>query len=106
MADNIPCDYCGACCRTFPIFAGRKDAECEPLVKIEGCEVAEWESKENKKYQLHPLPFRNGCCFLNEENLCHIYSTRPQVCRKFEAGSEQCTEARARIGLTALKSVL
>jgi Fe-S-cluster containining protein len=30
---------------------------------------------------------------------CRIYSNRPEICRKFEPGSEDCQSARARIGL-------
>jgi Fe-S-cluster containining protein len=40
-----------------------------------------------------------SCAFLNEDQLCRIYATRPDVCRRFEAGSEQCIEARARAGI-------
>ena len=105
MPEKTLCDCCGACCSSFPIFASEGDAFCEPRIKEEACLVAEWETKEDKKFQLHPLPFHTACCFLGKDRLCKIYATRPEVCRKFEAGSDQCNEARLRVGLTPLHCV-
>jgi Fe-S-cluster containining protein len=48
---------------------------------------------------MHPLPFLEQCAFLKEDQLCRIYATRPAVCRRFEAGSDQCKEARERFGI-------
>jgi Fe-S-cluster containining protein len=53
-------------------------------------------------HQLFPLPFLQACCFLDQNQRCEIYATRPQVCREFAAGSEQCQEARRRGGLPPL----
>lgn len=93
------CENCGACCRCFPIFAGETDALREPAIRIEGRSVEAHLQAENKKYQLHPLPFLEQCAFLKEDQLCRIYATRPEVCRRFEAGSPQCIEARERVGI-------
>ena len=102
MRDKFTCDRCGACCSTFPIFAGPNDLLQEPRIENEACKIAEWEISENKTYQLYPLPFHSSCVFLEENNLCRVYETRPGVCRAFEAGSELCIEARARKGLQPL----
>jgi Fe-S-cluster containining protein len=32
---------------------------------------------------------------------CRIYASRPEICRRFEPGSEDCQSARGRIGLDA-----
>ena len=96
------CDACGACCRTFPIFASTRDAESEPRIRDEGRRLNPWLATPEWEYQLFPLPFQEACCFLNGDNRCTIYATRPDVCRQFEAGSDQCQEARRQCGLPLL----
>lgn len=93
------CENCGACCRCFPIFASESDATREPSIRQQGRKLEEHLATEDKAYQLHPLPFLTSCAFLKEDQLCRIYATRPSVCRRFEAGSAQCQEARARVGV-------
>jgi Fe-S-cluster containining protein len=98
----IPCDLCGACCQTFPVLVSIGDAALEPRIQDEALRLKPWQRKEEWEYQLHPLPFNEGCCFLATEKLCSIYETRPAVCRKFAAGTPECSEARARVGLSPL----
>lgn len=93
------CEHCGACCRCFPIFASEADAAREPTIRNEGRRLEQHLATGDKAYQLHPLPFLKSCAFLKEDQLCRIYATRPDVCRRFEAGSDQCKEARARVGV-------
>ncbi len=93
------CENCGACCRCFPIFASESDAEREPAIRRETRKLEPHLSTEDKAYQMHPLPFHTSCAFLQKDQLCRIYETRPEVCRRFEAGSAQCIEARARMGV-------
>ena len=54
---------------------------------------------ERKAYLMHSLPFLEQCVFLKEDQLCRIYATRPAVCRRFEAGSDQCKETKGRFGI-------
>ena len=96
------CDGCGACCRTYPIFASAADADREPRIASEGRALSEHLATERWHYQLYPLPFLEACCFLDAAARCTIYPTRPDVCRAFPAGGEQCQTARARIGLPPL----
>ncbi len=96
------CDGCGACCRVFPIFASSADAIREPLITIRGRELPEHRRTPAWRYQLYPLPFLDRCQFLDQRDRCQIYETRPSVCRKFEAGSLQCNQARGHIGLLPL----
>ena len=98
------CDGCGACCRTFPIYVAETDAEREPRIRDESRRVPLWLATTQWTYQLFLLPFHETCCFLDGENRCTIYATRPDLCRDFEAGSEQCQEARLRCGLAPLLS--
>lgn len=90
---------CGACCRCFPIFATEEDAGQEPKIKEEGIQVKKFSKSDRVAYQLYPLPFLEACPFLKEDKLCRVYETRPEVCRKFEPGSDQCIEARRGLGM-------
>lgn len=99
---RLVCDCCGACCKTFPVLVSIGDAHREPRVRAEGRHVPDWQRTEEWTYQLHPLPFLSSCCFLRSDNHCDVYETRPDVCRRFTAGSAECTEARERVGLQPL----
>lgn len=92
------CTACGACCRCFPIFASPADAKREPRIQVETRRIEPHLATGHKAYQLFPLPFQERCAFLQSDQLCQIYTTRPDVCRRFEAGSPQCIEARERVG--------
>jgi Fe-S-cluster containining protein len=98
-SEHYVCDGCGACCRTFPIFVTYDDVEREPRIAEEGLR-----NTSSKKYSLtlFPLPFHEACCFLNGEQQCTIYETRPEICRELAAGSSQCQEARLRNGIPPL----
>jgi Fe-S-cluster containining protein len=93
------CMDCGACCGCFPIFATEDDVVLEPQIKEKGIRVENCLRTHRVAYRMHPLPFLDACAFLKEDKLCRIYETRPEVCRKFESGSEQCIEARHRLGI-------
>ena len=99
------CDSCGACCRTFPIFASTSDIEREPRIQMEGRKLPDYLATPDWSVQLYPLPFHETCCFLNSGCHCTIYSSRPDVCRRFAAGSSQCQEARARQQFPQLQPV-
>jgi Fe-S-cluster containining protein len=99
------CDGCGACCGAYLIFASEADAAREPRIKAEGRRLADHLATSTWAYQIHPLPFHETCCFLDEKARCTIYSTRPEVCRAFAAGDEQCQNARLRAGLPLLERV-
>lgn len=102
--EHYECDGCAACCRTFPIFVSHEDAARELRIAAEGRLLPLHLAAPQWDYQLFPLPFHQACCFLNEENRCTIYASRPDVCRRFAAGSPQCQEARADAGLPRLTS--
>lgn len=96
------CDMCGACCQTFPVLVSIGDGEREPRIADEALRVSPWQRSDEWEYQLHPLPFSRGCLFLSNDNKCDVYQSRPAVCRRFAAGSSECHEARARLGLGPL----
>lgn len=96
------CDGCGACCRTWRVLVSEADAAREPRIRDEGRELRGDTQTTHWKFQLFPLPFREACCFLGEDQRCGVYEARPQVCRDFEAGSPRCQEARKLSGLPPL----
>ncbi len=99
---SYECDGCGACCRTFPIFASADDALREPRIAAEGRKLPASLAGGEWHYRLYPLPFLEACCFLDGEQRCTIYESRPAVCQRFAAGEEQCQTARQRQGLPPL----
>jgi Fe-S-cluster containining protein len=99
------CDGCAACCGTYAIFASREDAQREPRIVAECQELAAWLETPKWAYRLFPLPFHEACCFLDSQRRCTIYETRPQVCREFAAGSEDCQRVRSLRGLALLEPV-
>ena len=98
-SEEFDCTQCGACCRSFPIFASEADAERAPKIYGHARKLAEHLQTQDKVYQLYPIPFLAQCPFLKDDQLCKIYEDRPSVCRKFEPGSAQCIEARRRQGI-------
>jgi Fe-S-cluster containining protein len=96
------CDMCGACCQTFPVLVSIGDGEREPRIAHEALRVSAWQRSDDWEYQLHPLPFSRGCLFLGDDDRCTVYQSRPSVCRRFAAGSPECQEARARLGIAPL----
>ncbi|HLW63892.1 MAG TPA: YkgJ family cysteine cluster protein [Gemmataceae bacterium] len=103
--DTFNCDSCGACCKTFPIFASAADAQREPRIRADGQRLPTEQTTPQWEYRPYPLPFLETCCFLRTDNGYDIYATRPEVCRHFAAGSAQCQEARARQGLPLLTAI-
>lgn len=103
MANNedFDCTQCGACCRCFPIFASAEDARREPRIQTDTIKLKAHLATPDKAYQLFPLPFQEQCAFLQTDQLCRIYTTRPDVCRRFSAGSPQCIQARQRVGFAS-----
>ncbi len=103
---DYECACCGACCRTFHVFASEEDAEREPRIRSEAVALAEWLRTDERVYRLFPLPFHEACSFLGEGARCDIYATRPDVCRTFAPGNAQCAEARKEQGLAPLGPVI
>lgn len=97
------CDQCGACCRTFCVRVSERDAEREPRIRNESIELQPWIQTRTWKYQIFPLPFHTGCCFLKPDNRCSVYETRPELCRDFQPGSDACQIARKEAGFTPLR---
>jgi Fe-S-cluster containining protein len=106
------CDKCGACCNgTLIVEADVLDVLREPRL-IEADRY--WRRKtvlqvidelQDGKAVLIACGRKRPCPFLNTENQCSIYPTRPNTCVAFQAGEEQCQEARAANDLPPLEPV-
>lgn len=98
-ATEFDCQACGACCATFDVWLmeGDRDrfersARLLPLTVIHrpGTAAGEWRFMARDAKTGHCLALQGplGHC------RCTIYDDRPTLCREFEAGSEDCLEAR------------
>jgi Fe-S-cluster containining protein len=78
---------CGRCCRALIIEVLLEDAEREPKIAERGSPIytdprlTESGQKELEGYLLNGPS--GPCVFLDENNLCSIYETRPLACRLF-----------------------
>jgi Fe-S-cluster containining protein len=99
---TFQCDLCGACCRTLLVDIEHVDVVREPCLLQHarlydaGITADEWD----RDYML-ACPWQ-PCGLLGPDNHCTIYPTRPNCCVAFQAGSEQCQEARKSVGLAPL----
>lgn len=108
--NRCECDKCGACCN------GSLIVEIEGIDLLREPRLIEsdphWQG-QNIDIVLRELQGEFGkaviiacgrpCAFLNAENHCSIYPTRPNACVGMEAGDEQCQNARERAGLPRLE---
>ena len=107
------CDQCGACCKTLLVEVYDIDVMREPALipadtgnrmreMLEENVMAELE--QEGKCLLIAGP-GTPCKFLDDENRCDIYPTRPNVCVAMAAGDEQCQQARKAMGIDPLEPV-
>jgi Fe-S-cluster containining protein len=89
------CRTCGACCReayhAVEVHPREKfvRTHAEWLVRVDG----RW----NVRREGHRCAALGGC---DGAWTCVVYAARPETCREFEVGSDNCLEARRRVGLT------
>lgn len=99
------CDLCGACCRgTLIVEAYYLDALREPRIldaDVTGRKPVLDDLDDECRCVL--LAAGLPCWFLSFDGRCTIYPTRPNTCVGFEAGDEQCQEARLSMGLSPLQ---
>jgi Fe-S-cluster containining protein len=83
---------CAECCKRLLIEADVRDAEREPLIAQKGKPIYQDERLTASGQKEMIGYFLNGpnlaCVFLDEQNLCSIYPTRPLICRLFDCSGE------------------
>jgi Fe-S-cluster containining protein len=110
--DTVPyglyeCDQCGACCKgTVIVEADYLDVRREPrLIQLQvgPYRTTQRELEDDGKIVLLACGTDKPCPCLDAENRCTIYTTRPNICVAFEAGSEKCQEVRAQLHIEPLR---
>ncbi len=92
---NGKCRRCGACCSGLLIVeATFNDVRREPRIEQE-CLILDGHGKIPRDEASWSLACAGPCPFLSTDHKCDIYDTRPDECRGFLAGGEQCLRTRA-----------
>ena len=95
LLENLDCSACGACCReayhVVEIEVG------DPFLKLHPHLV----THDDGRFLLErPRGLCVALCESAETGYhCSVYSDRPESCRHFEVGGDNCHEARKRVGL-------
>ena len=92
---SFDCVRCAACC-----FDNRVVLDGEDLVRFRAAGRAELlrRTVTDGKKQLLPLARKKGRpCVHLQGRLCGIYEVRPNMCRDFPVGTEQCLTSREEI---------
>lgn len=95
-----PCQGCGACCsysENWPRFTMEDDAA---LARIPEAYVnARMSGMRCEGNRCAALTGKIG-----QSTSCAIYEMRPDVCRACEPGDAECTMARRRFGISAIRA--
>ena len=95
------CDDCGACCRGKLVDIFDEDVLREPRIK-QAMKPLREPGLDGEIGYLYCLD-SGACPFLDANDRCSIYPTRPVVCVLFPAGSDRCQAARRAFGLAPLE---
>ena len=104
MSETYQCDGCGACCRTKLVDVFEEDLLREPRLGPRMQALRE-PGLDGEIGYLNCLT-DGACPFLDSDDRCGIYPTRPVVCVLFPAGSDECQEARKAFGLPSLEPIV
>lgn len=108
-----PCEGCGLCCKRMILEIDHIDVvreprlaevaqvfKADPFVPADdgGYPLNQWD----RSYMLNGGESGMACPMLRDGDRCSCYSTRPNMCIAFTAGSDKCNELRADAGLDPL----
>ena len=99
------CDNCAACC----VEAGHQPVLYFLLATQPGF-AETWADQadvpranavpnEARGVVMHADIRSKRCCWLGDDLLCKWYEWRPECCRRFEIGGEECLRLRERMGI-------
>ena len=103
------CDKCGACCKRLIVECDELDLMREP--KLQSADRYYKDTTYDQALTVlqegldKAIVICGACPFLDWENLCSIYPTRPNACVAMQAGDEQCQLAREAAGLPPLEPI-
>jgi hypothetical protein len=92
------CQECGACCRAayHSVTVDRED----PVVRLHPSLIADRGSYLEVLRRGDRCAALEGGATADQPFACAIYPDRPETCREFELGGENCLIARRRVGLS------
>ena len=105
------CDCCGACCQghliveAYDLDVLREPRLIEADAHYAGRSVDEVLSVLEEAGRCLIIAAAHRCLFLDSDDRCSIYPTRPNLCVAMEAGDEQCQLARTAACLPPLEPV-
>lgn len=103
LANEAECLACGACCReafhAVDVHANDRFARRHPELLERRFGVLQVLRAPVDGLANPPL---NRCVCLGADYRCAHYADRPRTCRDFTIRSENCVEARRRVGLAPL----
>jgi Fe-S-cluster containining protein len=97
------CDNCGLCCMHMasPPFCGPDDPEWIALPADLKAGIEQWYESPRMKMRDVMRMDSFPCVWLDlTTGKCRHYEHRPEVCREFEMGGEDCEATRGMVGLT------
>ncbi|NJD19361.1 MAG: YkgJ family cysteine cluster protein [Gemmatimonadetes bacterium] len=99
----LDCVACGACCHGSHVTLDARDVA--RFVSAGRPELARWPHARRCDGELVLTSRRGRRCRHLEGTRCGIYPIRPEACREFPAGSENCIAARAERGISVVAEV-
>lgn len=90
---DFHCERCAACCRDNEVVIAEEDVD-----RFRTAGRPDLLRKTTRKQGVRFLPLLRtkdrSCVHLGSDLRCGIYELRPNMCREFPAGSEQCLASR------------
>lgn len=106
---SYKCDHCGLCCKHLIIEASAVDVLREPLIAADAPNVMDGGDIKlpilEQTWMLNVTGGSEMACVFHRYERCSIYTSRPNTCVAFAAGSAKCQELRRDHGLTELQPV-
>jgi len=97
-AAELDCLTCGACCREA--YDAVEVADDEAVIHRHPDLIVTDGDRRKLKRSGPRCTALTGGCNARETYACAIYPNRPQTCRDFTLGSDNCLDARRRVGLS------
>ncbi|MGZ8242528.1 YkgJ family cysteine cluster protein [Methylomagnum sp.] len=97
-AAKLDCQTCGACCREA--YDSVEISAREPVNKRHPELVLSFDTHRKLRRDGNRCAALSGGRTPHEAYACTIYEDRPRTCREFTLGSENCLDARRRVGLS------
>ena len=96
------CEKCGKCCREFSITLTDEDLEREPklhgvkrhISTIRNKKMVAYMLQKSRVWVIDKVGRGCPCVFLDENNLCRIYETRPGDCRDYPKKGVVCLQLK------------